>query len=118
MRKVCTLTAILVFASALAYAETWTGKLFDASCVDQQKNEQKTGTCTPTSGTSSFAIQVSGKILKLDADGNRKAAEAWREYNNSADRAKDPEMKSDQVTATVDGTMSGDEIKVESIQIR
>ena len=117
MRKVCTLSAILVFVSALAYAETFTGKLFDASCVDQHKNEQTTEACMPTSSTASFAIQASGKMLKLDEDGNRKAAEAWTEYNNSADRAKDPDAQS-HVMATVEGTLSGDEIKVEAIQIR
>jgi|ERR1039458_5274415 hypothetical protein len=118
MRKVCTLSAMLVLASALAYAETWTGKLFDAGCVEQRKNEQKMEACTPTSGTVSFAIQASGKILKLDADGNRKAAEAWKEYNNSADRAKDPDAENDGAMATVEGTLSGDEIKVETIEIR
>jgi hypothetical protein len=71
----------------------------------------------PTSSTASFAIQASGKMLKLDEDGNRKAAEAWTEYNNSADRAKDPDAQS-HVMATVEGTLSGDEIKVEAIRIR
>ena len=118
MRKVCTLSAILVGVSALAYAETWTGKLFDAGCVEQRKNEQKMEACAPTSGTASFAIQVSGKLLKLDADGNRKAAEAWREYNHSADRAQDPEVAAEPAMATVEGTLSGDEIKVEAIRIR
>ena len=118
MRKICTLSAILVFAAALAHAETFTGKLFDASCVGQPKNEQKTEDCTPASGTTSFAIQASGKMLKLDADGNRKAAEAWKEYNSSADRAKDPDASNDDPMATVEGTLNGDEIKVEAIQIR
>jgi hypothetical protein len=118
MRKICTLSAILVVASVLAYAETWTGKLFDASCVDQHKNEQKTDACMPTSTTASFAIQASGKMLKLDEDGNRKAVEAWKEYNKSADRAKDPDASSDPAMATVQGTLSGDEIKVEAIEIR
>ena len=120
MRKVCTLSALLAFACALACAETWTGKLFDASCVDQHKNEQKYDNCTPTAATASFALQVSDKILKLDADGNRKAAAAFKDYNNSADRAKDPSAPAptDQVTATVQGAMDGDEIKVEAIQLR
>ena len=117
MRKVCTLSAILVFVSALAYAETWTGKLFDASCVEQQKNEQRMAACTPTTTTTSFAIQASGKMLKLDAEGNQKAVAAWKEYNQSADRSKEPNTQS-QAMATVEGTGSGDEIKVEAIQIR
>jgi hypothetical protein len=118
MRKVCTLSAILAFASVLAYAETFTGRLFDASCVEQHKNEQTMEACMATSTTASFAIKASGKMLKLDEDGNRKAAEAWKEYNSSADRAADADASSDPATATVEGTLSGDEIKVESIDIR
>ena len=118
MRKICTLSAILVFASALAYAETWTGKLLDASCVDQHKNEQTMEACMPTSATASFAIQVSEKMLKLDEEGNRKAVEAWKEYNNSADREKEPDAPPEEAMATVQGTLSGDAITVESTEIR
>jgi hypothetical protein len=34
MRKANRLTAFVTFASALAYAETWTGKLVDANCAE------------------------------------------------------------------------------------
>ena len=86
MLRVFTLTAILVFASAFAFAETFNGTLVDAACAAQQK----TATCAPTATTSSFALQVSGKMLKLDAEGNKKAAEALKDSSSSADRAKDP----------------------------
>ena len=55
--------------------------------------------------------------MKLDAEGNSKAAAALRENQNGANRAKDPKAPTE-VTATVTGTMSGDEIKVESIQVK
>jgi hypothetical protein len=113
MRKAIRLTAFVAFVSALAYAETWTGKLVDASCAEQQKN----AACTPTASTSSYALQSSGKLMKLDAEGNSKAAAALRENQNGANRAKDPKAPTE-VTATVTGTMSGDEIKVESIQVK
>jgi hypothetical protein len=114
MRRVLRVTAFVAFVSALAYAESWTGKLVDASCADQQKN----AACAPTASTASFAIQASGKTMKLDAEGNRKAAAALRERNNGANRAQDPKSVATEVTATVSGTMSGDEIKVESIQVQ
>jgi hypothetical protein len=66
---------------------------------------------------SAFAIQVSGKTLKLDADGNKKATEALKESNNSADRAKDPNAPDSQVMATFQGTLNGDEIKVDTIEV-
>jgi len=114
MLRVLTLSALLVFASALAFGETFSGKLVDAACTAQQKS----ATCTPTASTTLFATQVAGnKLLKLDAEGNRKAADALKENNNSADRAKDPNAPA-QVMATVDGTLNGDEIKVDTISIQ
>ena len=113
MRRVLRVTAFVAFVSALAYAESWTGKLVDASCAEQQKN----AACTPTASTSSYALQSSGKLMKLDAEGNSKAAAALRENQNGANRAKDPKAPTE-VTATVTGTMSGDEIKVEAIQVK
>lgn len=113
MRRILTLGVSLLFVSALAFAETYSGKLVDASCAQQQKE----AACTPTASTAAFAIQVSGKTLKLDADGNKKAAEALKASSSSADRAKDPNASDGQVMATVQGTLNGDEIKVESIQV-
>jgi hypothetical protein len=107
------MTAFLCVASALALAETWTGKLIDASCADQQKN----AACAPSASTSSFALQTAGKVLKLDAEGNKKASAALKESNSEANRAKDPNAPAE-MTATVTGALSGEEIKVESIQVR
>jgi hypothetical protein len=112
MRRILTIGAALLFVSAMALAETYTGILVDARCAQMQKDT----TCSPTATTEVFAIQVSGKMLKLDADGNKKAAEALRENDNSADRAKDP-IAGAPVMATIEGTLKGDEIKVESIQV-
>jgi hypothetical protein len=113
MLRVLTLSAILVFASALAFAESFSGKLVDASCASQQKS----AACTPTASTTSFAIQVSGKMLTLDAEGNRKAADALKASSSSADRAKDPNAADTQVMAKVEGTLNGNEIKVDSIEV-
>jgi hypothetical protein len=113
MRKALRVTALVAFVSALAYAETWTGKLVDASCAAQQKN----AACTPNASTTSFGLQASGKTMKLDAEGNQKAAAAVKEHNASADRAKNPNAPPLDVVVTITGTMSGDEIKVEAIQV-
>jgi hypothetical protein len=114
MRTALRVTALVALASALAFAESWTGKLVDASCAAQQKN----AACTPTASTASFAIQSSGKMLKLDAEGNQKAAAALKEHNSGANRTTDPNTTPTDVTASVTGTMNGDEIKVESIQVQ
>jgi hypothetical protein len=114
MRRILTLGAALLFVSIMAFAESYAGALVDARCVGQTKD----ATCNPTASTTAFAIQVSGgKIHKLDAEGNKKAAQALKDSNNSADRAKDPSASESQVTATIEGTLNGDEIKVDSIEV-
>jgi hypothetical protein len=113
VRRVFTLSGVLVFVSALAFAETFAGRLVDAACVAQKMG----GACTPTTSTASFAILASGKLLKLDAAGNKKAAEAMKERDSSADRSKDPNALNSGVTAVVEGTANGDEIQVDTIQL-
>ena len=114
MLKILTLSGIMVFSSALVFGETFTGKLVDASCAAQQS----TASCTPTASTAAFAIQSSGKVMKLDADGNKKAADALKGANSTADRAKDPNAQDTPVMAKVEGTLNGDEIKVDTIEVK
>jgi len=98
--------------AVLAFAETWSGTLVDASCAADKKPSAE---CAPTSSTSSFAVVLAdGKTVKLDAGGNSKAADALK---NSADRSKNPD-KNTAVTATVTGTLSGDTIQVENIDVK
>src|SRR4051812_965165 len=104
MRRILTLCACLAVCSALALAESWTGRLVDASCYDQQKGAA-TAACDPSSSTTSFAIVASGQAYKLDDAGNSKATEALK---GRADRAADPNKPaSAQVSAKVTGTKDG-----------
>jgi len=97
----------------MAFAETFTGRLIDASCYDQHKSAAK---CDPTSSTMSFAVLVSGKAYKLDDTGNSKAAEALK---SRADRSAEPTKPTTQVMARVTGTKDGDGVlKVESIEVQ
>jgi len=74
-----------------------------------------------------FILQVSDKKFKLDAEGNRKAAEAYKHSRSGAERAEVPDEPAspgmgargrDTVSATVQGTLVGDEIKVETIDVK
>jgi hypothetical protein len=121
MRKIFTVSALVFFASVLPAAEMWTGQLFDSTCVERHKQLQdlrKYEDCTPRDSTSSFVLQTSGRMLKLDPNGDRKAAEAWRQYMSSADRAVDPDAKTRALTAVIQGTVHGDQIKVDNILLR
>ncbi len=107
--------ALAVFA-AMGYGETWSGKLLNAACVeksrqDPDRNSKKTGnppTCTASSSTGAFALQTSdGKVYRLDATGNSKAATALR---------GNPDNKSPE--ADVAGALEGQILKVDSISVR
>src|SRR5215469_14932319 len=96
----------MALACVFASADTLNGQLMDSACVQQQQQqptEQHASMCAPTASTTSFALNISGKTYKLDADGNKKAADAWKKYNSSAERAKNPNGADYQVTATVQG---------------
>jgi hypothetical protein len=97
----------------LALADSYSGKLLDATCYDQQK---KAAACDATSTTTAFALEASGTVYKLDAAGNAKAADALK---SRADRATDPsKSQAKQVMAKVDGTEKGGIITVEKIDVQ
>src|SRR5260370_39425626 len=103
MRRILTFCACVTVFSVMAFAETYTVRLIDASCYDQQKSAK---TCDATSSTATFALLVSGKAYKLDDAGNTKAAEAVK---NRSDRSTDPSSKaSSQVMAKLSGTKDTD----------
>jgi len=114
MKRILILGTSLLFVSVFAFADTFSGTLVDATCAAQKKATA----CNPTSSTTAFALQQSdGKMVRLDEAGNAKAAEALKASSNSADRAQDPNAANMQVTATIEGTLNGDELKVDTIQV-
>jgi len=126
MRTASKLGMLMVFVAALACAETWSGTLYEAKCVSQNKTKDMSA-CTPTESSTMFAFQVSDKMYKFDSEGNRKAAQAYKQSKSGAERAEDPkapntpgmgEKHSEAVTATVEGTLAGDEIRVETFEVK
>jgi hypothetical protein len=127
MRRILALLAFTTAFSALALAENYSGKLLDASCYHRQsqsqpQQQQKTpqtkssNTCVATSQTTSFAIETSGsKVYMLDAAGNSKAMTALK---NRADRSAPGQALPKDITASVQGTLSGDTIKVDKIDVQ
>lgn len=120
MRRVLVLCACVTIFSVWAFAESFTGRLIDASCYDQQKNA---ATCDPGGSTTAFALVVSGKAYKLDDAGNAKAVEALK---NRADRSSDPTKPAtpgappaNQIMAKITGAKEGDSIlKVEALEVQ
>jgi hypothetical protein len=104
-------SALVLFASAgFLLAESWTGTLIDANCkADSNPGNAKSdlpSPCAATASTKVFAIQTAdGKLIRLDSAGNAKAAAAVKNNENKT-------------TATVNGSMDGQMLKVESIDLK
>lgn len=113
MRKVYLLCASISLSAGLALAEDWTGRLVDASCYSQG---DKSKTCDATGSTTTFLLDVAGKVYKLDAAGNSKATDALK---SRADRsAPGGAQSASPVNAKVSGTVEGDSIKVDRIDVQ
>ena len=113
MRRLLTLCASAVVFTGLSLAASWTGRLVDAACMDQQKSA---ATCDPSSSTTTFALFTSGKVYKLDDTGNTKAAEALK---NRADRSTDPDnMTKTRIIAKVTGKLQGNILNVDTIDVQ
>ena len=112
MRRLLTVFGTLAVFSTLAFAENWTGQLLDASCYEQNKT---TKGCDATGSSATFVITIAGKVYRLDETGNSKAGEAIK---NRANRSTDPNQPAaTTVNAKVSGTVEGETLKVEAIEI-
>jgi hypothetical protein len=114
MKTIAKIVTVVCFGSVLCLAETWSGKVVDSACKDKSHGAQPaqpgqaTNACEPTAATTAFGIELAdGKVLKLDGTGNAKAAEAVKSSNNKPG-----------LMATVTGSLDGQTVKVESIDIK
>jgi len=100
---------VAAFGATLS-AETWKNvSLVDTQCIDKVKADpdKHTKKCALACEDGGYGILTAeGKFLKFDAAGNEKAA-----------KALEATSKTDHLRATVEGSVSGDEIKVASVKI-
>jgi hypothetical protein len=117
MRTLMTLTAFATLFAISAFADTFSGNLIDVSCLT--KPQPTVAKCQPNSSSTTFGlVDNEGKVVKLDDDGNSKAAAAMK---NRADRSADPDSAgkgNNAVMATIKGTLQDSVLKVESIEVR
>jgi hypothetical protein len=113
MKTIGKVGIMLCLGAAFSYAETWTGKLLDASCYDAQKattksHEDLARACTPTAATTDFAIQTAdGKVYKVGPGTSEFVADV---RNGILKKDKDGDMH-----ARVTGKRDGDTVKVDAI---
>ncbi|HEY4359323.1 MAG TPA: hypothetical protein VGN17_00040 [Bryobacteraceae bacterium] len=108
MKTFTKLGLALCLTAALGFAENFSGKLVDANCKApaDQKDTGALSSCAPTRATTVFAVQTpDGKMYRLDASGNSKAMASVKQ---------DP----DKTNVTISGSLDGQTLKVESIEIR
>jgi len=114
------LAALFCLASALSFAESWSGVLVDSRCYDSmQRNVNPTDTltnvdrdmnqqiryCSPNAKTKSFAVVLpEGMSLRLDSAGNAEAAQLVRKAG-----------KKSRFVVAVTGTITKGTVKVDSI---
>jgi hypothetical protein len=99
---------LLGLTAVLGFGENISGTLMDANCkpvADKNAPSDAPPSCSPKGSTTEFAVKTSaGKIYRLDGQGNARVASA---------------LKSDpgRTNVTVSGTIEGQTITVESIDI-
>ena len=119
MKTITKAVSVLFLGCVLCLAESWSGKVVDAACKDQaatpapaaqnaQPSSQAANACEPTASTVAFGIELpDGKVLRFDTPGNAKAAEAMK---GNAGKSS--------LQATVTGSLEGQTVKVETIDIK
>jgi hypothetical protein len=112
MKLIAKLGIAAALATGCSYAETWTGKLVDATCFPKEEQPAK---CDASKGTMNFGIQTAdGKILKFDANGNIKTGVVLGGFPD----AKGPSVMVTGTLMTVSASENEKVLKVDTIEIR
>ena len=107
MKRILLSAASVMLFSALALAETWTGILVDTNCKDKPDLASHTRKCAIGCAKSGYGLVTGGKFVKFDKEGSDKALAAL----NASSKEKDLQAK-------VTGTLEGDTIHVESVELQ
>jgi hypothetical protein len=100
------ITAFAVFAAA-AFAETWTGTVVDVMCKGRDLASH-TRQCAVNCAKGGFGLVLQdGKFVKFNETGNSKTLTLLKSSS------KDKDLK-----AKVTGTIDGDVIQVESVELQ
>ncbi len=107
MKKLTILTVAAFLFSVAAFAESWNGTLVDVMCKDKDLAGHTTK-CALGCAKSGFGLVLGdGKFVKFDEAGNAKALAALKATSKEKD-----------LKAKVTGTMDGDTVQVQSIEIQ
>src|SRR5688572_13709917 len=107
MRKLILITAALGTAIVSTAAESWTGTVVDVMCKGKDLANH-TAKCAVSCAKGGYGLVLpDGKFVKFDESGNAKALAALRATTKEKD-----------IKARVTGSLDGEVIKVDAIQIQ
>jgi len=99
--------AFLMLFSSLAFAETWNGTLVDVMCKNKDLANHTTQCAIGCAKSGYGLVLADGKFLKFDENGNAKALAVLKATNKEKD-----------LKATVTGTLDGETVQVESVELQ
>jgi len=107
MKRILLLSAAVSLFSIGAFAESWNGTLVDVMCKGKDLASHSTK-CAVSCAKGGYGLVLpDGKFVKFDEAGNAKALMTLK----STSKEKD-------LKAKVSGTLDGDTVKVESIELQ
>src|SRR5689334_18421200 len=107
MKRAFSVLGAVLAMSAVAAAETWTGTVVDVMCKNSDLASH-TAKCAVECSKGGYGLVLGdGKFVKFNETGNAKALAALKAT------AKEKDLK-----AKVTGTLQGDVIKVQEIEIQ
>src|SRR5438874_6695611 len=107
MKRILLLTAAVSLLSIGAFAESWSGTLVDVMCKGKDLAGHTTKCAVGCAKSGYGLVLADGKFVKFDEAGNAKALKALK----AATKEKD-------LKAKVSGTMDGDTVQVESVDLQ
>ena len=106
MKRIVRLSLIDLAATAALFAETWTGTVVDVMCKGKDLAGH-TRQCALSCAKGGYGLVLSdGKFIKFNESGNAKTLAILKSAT------KDKDLK-----AKVSGTLDGDVIKVQSLEL-
>lgn len=107
MKRIAGLLSVACAFAGLACAETWNGTLVDVMCKNKDLAGH-TAKCAVGCAKSGYGLVLAdGKFVKFDEAGNTKALAALKATNKEKD-----------LKAKVSGTLDGDVVQVQSIELQ
>jgi len=108
--KFVTFSAGVMLGASLCLADSYTGKLVDADCLDRQSAgfPGQHGGCNPGRFTTRYAVATpDDRLVRFDSTGNARAAELMHDAAGG-----------NPVNVTISGTPDGSVVRVDDIEVQ